>query len=171
MAAFCKRSKMEDARENVGVKRNAPSWAHCIDEEIGGRFFASSPPPKGISDWWAFDKSCQIRMCDRYTPIQIRQVFVKGPPIGDSFWWGRRCKKSPPDLFVNEMRSRRRVFVHSNILPRIFHFAAARISARRPDRCGSVGRTRVSKDQIGVCSGAAFTSASTPPRRLGSAKR
>ena len=34
--------------------------------------------------------------------IRIRQFCVKGPPIGDSFWRGGRCKKSPRDLFVNE---------------------------------------------------------------------
>ena len=50
-----KNSALKFARVAISIPPSVLFLARFIDEEMRGRFFASSPPPKGISDWWAFD--------------------------------------------------------------------------------------------------------------------
>ena len=50
-----KNSTLTFARDSTLMQSRVLFLARFIDEEIAGRFSASSPPPKGISDWWAFD--------------------------------------------------------------------------------------------------------------------
>ena len=52
-----KNKTLKFARVAISIPPSVLFLARFIDEEIGGRFFVSSPPPKGISDWWAFDKN------------------------------------------------------------------------------------------------------------------